>query len=337
MRPSLAGISTLVLALTFSGTVPGTAQTRRYLFQLSTKSGDPQYAGEIPVGTVIKGGYADVDRDEKGRITRVRWFWNGKSTGTYLYHFSTGEPFPDSYDHIDPSGVMDGTTRITRNASHEIIRYDYLTATGGRTGYSLRTIGSEVERTDFSARGQRTARYSESFSTAGLLIRSRSYPEDTIVYESEIDELTGESKSRRKTVGGHTRSTNKYTYDSYGDLTRDDIYNSNGKWYGARQYSGGLLSVRRYTFENGTTEDAHFFYDENRRATQVTYHRNGRLICTFKYDRLPNGAIRRTLAIGPDGAVLANYPDIVVNDITRDGHPVDQPEIGIIYKQGDWW
>jgi hypothetical protein len=78
-------------------------------------------------------------------------------------------------------------------------------------------------------------------------------------------------------------------------------------------------------------------YDNNRRAKSAVYYYNDQLICTFTYDRLPTGQVKRTLAHAPDGTLAAEYPDIFVDKVDRLGRPLDHADVGTIYRKGKWW
>lgn len=331
-----------LIALTVAGLVFGaataSADVRWYLYNLGTRSGEPQFAGEIPVGNVIKAGYAVVTTDSLGRIAKVTWFWGSTRTVETVYQFSAGGKLPISFDSYAATGELSSRNRIHRNNAGDRIRIDQLTATGEMTGFSIRTLSAEsVEMLSFTAQGTRTGRSVSYYSPAGILIRARSIPDDTTYYESEYDVRTGLAQSRKKMKNGQLESSNKYAYDSYGDLTRDDIYDENGVWYGVREYVEDLQTVERYKFTDGTSEESRFTYDDSRRTKAVAFSINGQLICTFTYDRLSTGGIRRTLAVAPDGSLLAEYPDLMVAKVDRTGHPIDHPDAGTIYRRGTWW
>lgn len=279
-----------------------------------------------------------MERDSLGRLIRVTWFWGGKRTSETRYQYAPGARLADSFDSYAATGALTSRSRIQRNGAGDRTRIDTCTTTGALTGYSVRTLtAASVESLSYTAEGKRTGRTVSYYSPAGILVRVQLYPEDDVNCESEYDPRTGLAQSRRKPVGGKVESTNKYTYDSYGDRIRDDVYTADGTWYGAREYAGNLQTVERYKFTDGTSQNGTLAYDENRRLTTATFSVNGTLVCTFKYDRLSTGAVKRPLAVGPDGQLFAEYPDLTVTKGTRTGRPVDHPAAGTIHRTGNWW
>jgi hypothetical protein len=332
-RSVVMAVAALVL-----GAATASADVHWYLYSIGIRSGEPRYAREIPVGQVIKAAYAEVETDSLGRLIRATWYWGGKRTSETRYLYSAGGRLPDSFDNYAATGELTGRSRIQRNAAGDRTRIDTFTTTGTLTGYAVRNLGAEsVESLSYTAEGKRTGRTVSYYSPAGVLVRVQSYPEDNIIYESDYDPGTGLAQARRKLVSGKVESTNKYTYDSYGDRIRDDIYTADGTWYGAREYAENLQTAERYKFTDGSSQEVKFAYDENRRLATAVFSRNSQLICTFKYDRLPTGAVKRTLAVGPDGQLYAEYPDLVVTKVEQNGHPVDHPDAGVLHRKGNWW
>jgi hypothetical protein len=338
MRIPLRRIALLAVAALLFHAPRATAQVRRYLYELDTRSGDPLFSGEIPTGAPLKAAYAEVATDNLGRVTRVTWLWDGKKTSEVLYHFAPGARLPDAYDVLAATGETTSKHRIQRNPSGVRTRVETFSLTGTLTGYEVRTVGSDqVDETAYAPDGKRTNHSIDYYSPQGVSIRHRWYPEDSTYYESESDATTGLSASRKKVVSGQVVSSDKFTYDAYGDETRDDIYDAQGNWYGAREYAENLLTIERYKFPSGETQETHPSYDENRRTTEATFSRNGALVCTFKYDRLATGQVKRTLAVAPGGELLAEYADLYVNKVLKNGRPIDHPDAGTIYRKGDWW
>lgn len=328
----------LVATCLVIGVTAASADVRWYLYSLRIRSGESRYAGEITVGKVIKAGYIEVVTDGLGRITRETGFWEGKKTGEIVYQFSPGAKFADAYEEYAATGVLTSRGRIQRNGAGERTRVDTFSTTGDLTAYLVRTMGPDsADEVSYTAKGTRTNRTVIFYSPAGVRVRGRYYPEDATYYDSEYDPGTNLRLSRKKLVNEKLAATNKYAYDSYGDLTRDDVYTAEGVWYGAREYSELLLTVRHYKFSDGRSEETTFTYDGDRRTKAAVYKVNGQLICTFTYDRLSTGAVKRTLAVGPDGQLFAEYPEMAVDNVDRTGHPVDHQDLGTIYRKTNWW
>jgi len=92
-----------------------------------------------------------------------------------------------------------------------------------------------------------------------------------------------------------------------------------------------------FKWATGESEERRPTFDAARLRKETKFYRNGTLITTFVYDRFPNGTVRRTLALGPNGELMAEYPDLVVTTVDGDGHPIDHPDSGKIYKIGKWF
>jgi len=338
MRTWLCPLGMLVLSALSLPSRSATAQTHSYRYQLSTKAGDPRFAVEIPTSATGQGRHYEVQTDSLGRITRYAEFENGLKTGEYVYHFDGRARLPNAYDSYAPTGEVTGTTRMQRNGNGEMTRTDAFTVGGELTGYSTASIsGDQVEWLDYTAEGKQTIRNIYYYSARGLVIRRRYYPEAETYYESEIDEATGLPQTRKKYVSGELQVSAKYTYDGAGSLTRYDMYTPQGSWYGEKEYVAGLLTRELYKFQDSTTQETRSEFDAKRNAKQATFYVNGKLICTFTYDRLPDGTVKRTLAVGPDGTLLAEYPDLEVNKVLKNGEPVDHPSGAILHTTGDWW
>ena len=107
--------------------------------------------------------------------------------------------------------------------------------------------------------------------------------------------------------------------------------------FGATDFAEGLKVTSRYDLADGSTLEVRFSHDDKRRTRETRYAYDGRHICTLVYERLPNGRVVRSMALGPNGDVWAEYPDLFVEYIERSGEAVDRPGVAKIYKKGPWW
>jgi len=333
--------SELLLTLTILalGASPAAAQVRSYRHWLSTKADTQQvFTGELPSGAPASGGYYEVETDALGRVSRVSSFQDGKKTDATVFQYAGNARWYSSYDAFTATGEKTGSTRVQRDARGDVVRYDHFTVSGDLTRYSARsTVGAGVEWISYSRDGKPADRYVYFYSPRGYLIEQQWYPDAATDYDTQFDEATGLAQSRKKLVNDTLASSNKYTYDSYGSRTRDDIYGKDGDWYGAREYSGGLIARVFYRFRDSTTKELRYTYDDKQLTKEVKLSVNGQWICTFTYDRLSDGTVQRTLAVGPDGSLYAEYPNLLVTDVTRQGQALDHPDVAIVHKTGDWW
>jgi hypothetical protein len=324
------------LVLTFQA-VSAHADVRRFRYQLWTMSGDPQYAGEIKQPGPLKGRICVIETDDQGRITKATEIINGKETDELRFTFSGKQKLPSGYDEF-VAGEHIGSNRIQRNEKGEISREELFTVKGELTFYTLYLYQPDyVEVVTHTADGTVKERYLLYFSEKGFRVREVRYPGlGSTHYDSELDENTGLTKSRKKFVNEQLVSATEFRHDDNGSLLREDLYSSKGVLYGWFEYKDGLLMTKNYKFASGQTRQSRITYRDNGWSKSAKYFVNEKEICTFEYERLSDGTIKRTVALGPDGEVWAEYPAMAVNEVQKNGQPYDQPN-GIIYKKGDWW
>jgi hypothetical protein len=332
----------LTLTILALGSSPAAAQARSYRHWLSTRADTQQvFTGEVPGGASTPGGYYLVETDPTGRVTRVSSFQDGKKTGVTEFQFSAGARWFTAYDDYAATGEKTGSVKVQRNGKGETVRYDHFTVSGDLTGYSARSAGgvsgAGIEWTTYKQDGKAADRYVDFYSPRGLLIEQQWYPDATTNYDAKMEEMTGLAQSRQKLVNDSLVSSNKYTYDSNGSRTRDDIYGQDGVWYGAREYAGGLINRVFYRFRDSSTKEMRYTYDDKQLTKEIKLSVNGQPICTFTFDRLSDGTVKRTLAVGPDGSLYAEYPNLFVTDVSRQGQALDHPDVAVIHKTGDWW
>ena len=77
-------------------------------------------------------------------------------------------------------------------------------------------------------------------------------------------------------------------------------------------------------------------YNDKRWLEETKIYINDRYRCSLVYDRMPDGTVKRTLANGPDGELWAEYPDLSVTDVERDGQNIGGKS-AILHKKGNWW
>ncbi len=315
------------------------AQAKKsYHYTVTDNFGDTRFAGEIQGTPGAAGKRYDVEFDSLGRMSRYAHIRNGIRVSQVIYQYAEGSSRPSSFENIAVTGEILGGGRISRNAPGARVRIDRITTTGQVTGYVLRIPDSDsTVETSYSADGKITGQGTTWFSSSGTAIRIRTYPNDSTTYESDIDGVTGLTTETRKYQSAALVVTSKYTYETDGSLSRTDVYDQNRKWYGDTQYTDGLEVLKRYKWPDGISEEHRNAYDEKRLSVSSGFYRDGTLICTFKFERHPNGAIKRTLALAQDGSLMAEYPNLYVALVERNGEALDQPGVAIIHKAGNWW
>jgi len=328
---------TVLVALAATAGVAASAD-RYYRDDVNVRTGPPnRYVIEVPPQAATHGGYFKVTSDEKGRVTRVSFLVDGKPTGETVYEYSGATSLPQATESYK-QGVLTGRSKITRDAAGQTTRIDFFTAQGALTGYTLtKWVAGHAERTNFTPDGERRWQSKEYFSSEGVLTRSITQGAGSNSYnESIYDTARGVVKSAKQFTNGQLQISYVNTYDDDDDLIRQDLYSDKGTWYGAKVYEHSLLTKKLYKFSSGHTQETQIKYDAKRWAESAQMYVDGKLICTFLFEHLPDGTTKRTVAQGPDGALLAEYPDRYVDEVDRTGHPPNSTT-GIIHKAGNWW
>jgi hypothetical protein len=311
------------------------ADTQRYRYEIDMKSGEESYAGELPSGNSTVGPWHEVERDDKGRLIRAASYRDSTKQAETIYHYTGDSTLYDTSESY-AAGEHTGKSTYARDANGTITHIDRFTVEGVPTTHISRTEGSDGTDIVIAAvDGVVRLHYLSVFAENGALLSYKSII-GTGFYEYQMDTSTGQQQSRRKVDGGKQVLSTKYTYDGNGDKLREDVFDENGKPYAVFSYSDGLVVRRGYTFDDGSREQTDITYNEKHWSTEARLTVNGVFICTFTFDRLPDGTVKRTLALGPNGDLWAEYPDRLVNDITQNGQPVDRTD-GIIHHAGNWW
>jgi hypothetical protein len=329
----------LLAATTVLGATAGFAASEHYYRDdLSIRTGPPsRYVIEVPPEAATHGGYFKVTSDERGRVSRVEFQVDGRPTGETRYLYTGGASLPHATETYK-EGVLTGRSKITRDAQGQTTRLEFFTAQGALTGYTVtKWVAGHAERANFTPAGKRRWHSEDYYSSEGVLIRSVTQGEGSNSYnESIYDTARGVVKSAKQFTDGKLQISYVNTYDDDDDLVRQDLYSDKGTWYGAKVYEHNLLTKKLYKFSSGGTQETRLAYDAKRWATSAQMYVDGKLICTFIYEHLPDGTTKRTIAQGPDGSLWAEYPDRYVDEVDRTGHPPNSA-VGVIHKAGNWW
>ena len=313
-----------------------------YRYQISLRSGDFEYRDGIPAVVPPSGPYYKVETDRQGRIVRQTSMRSGRELATTEYDYQgAGKLHFRSEKFIN--GEQTGIEQVQRSASGIIVRRDDQTVQAVLTSYTVikeASDPSEMEFYSYDASGKCVTHEKDAFDPNGVLIKVVTYPSptsDAAYSEIEVDEHTGLVQSIKQFKGGKLNVWSKFTYAADGDVLRRDGYRAeDGKWYVGHEYSDGLESKVLYKYSDGSSKEVRFTYDDKRQNSKSEVYANDKPICTLTYDRLPDGTVKRTLATGPDGALLAEYPAPLVWEVQRSGQAIGRTD-GILHKPGDWW
>ncbi len=340
-RPAVPSVFSGVLAVAVViGIFPGTAVAAEHYYRdaVAISTAPPsKYVIEVPKAAAMHGGYSKVTTDDSGRITRVIFLEDGKAASDTVYTYSDSSSLPSAWQTYK-QGTLTGTGKITREASGRPARIDYFTAQGAPTGHTVTTYSADhAEQANYTPDGQRRWHGENYFNADGVLIKSVTQGENSVASRETIyDPLRGLAKSTKQFRNGQLQISYVNTYDNNDDLVRQDLYSDKSVWYGAQTYEHNLLVKKLYKFSNGHTQETVIKYDANRWAERAQFSRDNKLVCTFVQEHLPDGTTKRTIALGPDGSLWAEYPNLVVTEVDQHGHPPNSTA-GIIHKAGNWW
>ena len=337
LRPSRIVFAALVVALA-ACTASAQVTTHYYRYALSVRTQEPAFANEIPSAAHVSGNIFETETDAQGRMTQAARLRNGQKLYEADFRFPANAKLPDGYDDIR-EGEKTGFSKIQRDASGRRIREDHFVVSGTLSGYETYSYSNDdVEIDYYTADGKKASYKTRSYSTTDTLIRSISFsnPDNPGNHSDfEFDGSTGYPKSHQEFINGKLNVRVSYTYNADGDRVREDTYDTNNNWYSADEFSDDLLTKRIY--KNGdATREFDYTYDAKRWRKETTLHVKGVLICKFVYDRLSDGRVKRTLALGPNGELFAEYPDMEILDIQQNGHPISG-KTATFYKTDNWY
>jgi antitoxin component YwqK of YwqJK toxin-antitoxin module len=311
------------------------ADVHRYRYEITGRSGEPMFAVELPPDISPSGPWYEVETDSLARLARVAEMRGAMKENETVCHYLGKSLFSYSADTYQ-LGEHTGLLKYQRNEKGYRTRTDGFTVIGEPTGYSVRLYnGDNIEDIRYSADGKPVVRYFYYYSDKDVLTRYRRYM-GSAYDDYLVDLVTGVATSRKKFEDNKLQATSVYTYDENGEVVRQAVYNPDGTPFGAFEYSQGLIVRKNFQLTNGTKEESMITYDEKRRAKEAKFSVNGKLVCTFVYDRLPDGTVKRTRALGPDGALWAEYPDRDVNQVEKNGQASNRND-AILHRIGNWW
>jgi hypothetical protein len=308
---------------------------KRYRYELEARSGDPAFASGLPLEKIPVGPWREVERDAKGRLVRDSRMRDAAKEGETLYRYAGEAELPEGAEEF-AFGQHTGSLKFQRNEKGYRTRVDWLTVSGTPTAYESRTYGPDsVEKVYCAADGTVKTRIVNTYSDKGGLVGVRTNAE-TAYYEALVNPETGQPISRKKTADGKVAMSSKYAYDANGEMLREDGFSADGVLYVSVEFTQGLQTRKNYTFPGGFHKEITVTYDEKRLAQESRMYVNGKLICSFIYERFPDNTTRRTVAVGPDGDSWAQYPNRAVNEVSRSGQSLDRTD-AVIYHSGSWW
>lgn len=338
-RASRIFFAALVVAMA-AYTASAQVSIRNYRYRLSTRSHEPEFAKEISSTVGVGGTRYEVEADAQGRTTRIAVIRDGQKLSETFFRFAGNAKLPSGYENFE-AGELTSVVGIQRNEAGNRIREDYFAVGGTLTEYMVYSYSPDhVEEDSYTAEGKKSEHSIRYYSAKDTLTRSIAYtnPDNPGKRtEYEYDDGTGLAKSRQQFNDGKLHVTVSNTYNADGDLVRSDAYDSNHNLFAADEFNDELRTKRIYNEKSGTRE-MRLTYDENRRLKESELYYKDVLVCRFVYERFLNGTAKRTLALGSNGELWAEYPDYEVFDVKRNGEPWEGKLPGaVVHKTGPWW
>lgn len=318
---------------------PAIVSSHYYRNSVDTLTAPPRtYLNEVPASVASHGVYIKVDRDGQGRVVRTSRVEEGVVQGYTDYDYAPGAKLPNREITFN-GGVETGYSKIARDPKGRIDRFDDYTAQNVRTGYTVLSHAPDHDSyIEYSADGAELSRSEEYFNADGVETKYVSHGRDGVrTTERTYDPVIGLVTGLRAEDNGKLSYTVRYSYDSDDVISRTDTYDPDGKPYVYSLFDHGREVKKVYNFSDGTKEEVDYAYDRRHWMVSSKMTVNGSLICTFTFDREPDGTVKRTLATGADGTLWAEYPNLFVTEVRKDGHANQAPTVGIFHKSGDWY
>jgi hypothetical protein len=319
---------------------------RFYRFEISNgKCLTDEFHYPLSGESEIEGPYYRVVTDALGRSTLVAKMRDRKSMSEIKYSFAGKSQIMDGEQHFT-DGVQTAEMKSKCDSEGYYISQEnvypktglrYITsALSRKTSDDTETRESVVAVADGKKLGRIVAVYKLPKSA---LISRRFYIEGADSYKESIysgDTGLLETEHSFKSADNKLINSIKYAYDGFGELIRLDGFDASGSWYTARTFNRGLVTSEYIRSADGTRIETRASYDSSGRTKQAQQFVDDKLICTFIYDRAGDGTAKRTLALGPDGALWAEYQNQEVWAVDRVGTPRNGKP-GVLQKKGDWW
>lgn len=241
---------------------------------------------------------------------------------------------------FDPSGRVRHVNRYSHGES--ALASEWIYKTNGSVPDSL----VENAGNDYLDRYHTLLRDNAGNVVRKITFDSRGKPSGTTTRKVQADRV----ETFDSTADGEETARGVEYYARNGLIARLD-FSSREMLGGSTEFANGLASVTRYKRVNGDVIEMRYEYDMNRARTKTQFYRNGQLITTFVYvPRVPTSYYYSlTHALGPDGQLMAEYPnlDVSVTEVDSSGQPMVNGKLvprsmvssrrWTIHKKTPWW
>jgi hypothetical protein len=309
-----------------------------YRYQLVKRCGLDECVGDL-LGAPNVGQRFDVEEDAEGRRVRTVGFQDGLETAENRFKYSGDNKVLDGWAVI-VHGKTNGIVTVTYGTDGCAKRMDFLTGDKQLTAYSTfeQRSSNRVEVLKYDSHNTLRSRQMMFYNEHDVLIGEKiGDPLGGAKYvEIRFDDATGMETSRKEFIGKQLQFRSECLYNEFGNVIARKDYNKEGQNTGGSDYSAGLMTNRWYAESGNHTLSFRYSYDENRWKKEAKVYQDQNLVCVLTYERMSNGAPKRTLAKSPGGELWAEYPDEEVLVIRPDGR-LSHPTKATFYKTGPWW
>ena len=319
--------------------IPARGDVHAFRYELVTWAGDPKYGGELTNDIEKVQHRFDVEMDGQGRMLRVAAIQGGQKISEKFYQYQGAAKLPCGLQKFE-AGEQVGSEEIFRNDDGTIKKLNFKSIQNSLTHYALIFYHTNrVEQIDYTPVGGEKQHHDCFYSEHGLLIQTISYLEgDKDLWGSmDIEENTGLEKSIAQFDREKFLRSQKFIHDGEGNMIRRDAFKASGEWLGTDTYSNNLVVKRIYQHPSRRSgKEIQYEYDEKRRLKSGKISMDGKIRCILSYDRFPDGAIKKTIARGPEGDLLAEYPDNTIMDVELDTGKATGQSKATIYQKNPW-
>lgn len=316
------------------------AETRNYRFSLGTPSTVSRYVNPLPASP--EGPYMRVETDALGRVVSVEAFRHGASQSRTTYEYAAGGRLP-TRSSDSTNGETTGYVTYRYYPGGDTLSSESFTAAGKPTGHVDCTAlaGGKKDCDGFAADGKPVSHKTIFYDSQNIAIRQKYWKDGAVTYHlASYDPQDGLETENDLIAFDGDKPVNfsKLSYDANGDRLRRDGYDGETrKPFASIEYEDDEAIRKTYHYLDGTSYVALHHYNDKRTWTSSDISINGAALFRFVYVRQPDGTVVKTQAQGLNGDLWAEYPNLAIDEVDRNGRYTSNAQLGVIYKAGPWW
>lgn len=338
----VGAVAVAVAVAVVAGASSAAAATKLYRFALGIGTNPARYV--LPLSaTKPTGPYFRVTTDAAGRIASVESLRSGTVLSRIDYAYEAGAAHPSKAATFI-KGEAAGSRLLSYYPDGKLKRLETYTVLGKLTGYETcePIAGGARDCLDHNPEGKPIEHYQSTFGADGVLVQQKHWREgDKQFYLVKLDPTNGlEIESRLiRFDNGAVLNIARRTYDANGDQVRADAFTADGTSpFASMEFADDLMQKKSYRYTDGQTYVVQAHYGANRWRTGADILVNGKLAFRFAYVWQSDGTILKSQALGLDGELWAEYPDLFLDEVTRQGAVrLGNPNAGAVYHKQPWW